>query len=375
MISSEKNSGRPTSCAASIDDLLPRLRPGVVLQVLVGVLDHDDRRVDHGADGDRDAAEAHDVRAEADVPHRHEREEDRERQRENRDERAAEVPEKDDAHERDDDPFLDQLLLQRVDRPLDEVRPVVGGDEFDTRRERRLHFVLHGFLDVLDDAVRVHAISDDDDAAGDVSFAVQFCDAAAHVRTQVHTADVLHEDGRAVPLCSQAHLFDVRDAFDVPPAAHHVFASGPLDDTATDVVVALAHRRDHHVDWHVVGEQRVRIDLDLVLLHVAADGCDLGDPCNAAQLILDVPVVQGSETRQVVLAGLVHQRVLETPSDAGRVRTQHRRHSRGKPSLQAVQVLEDAAACPVRIGAVLKNDVDERHVEIGEAADDLHVRR
>ena len=35
--------------------------PGVALQVLVRVLDHDDGGVDHRADGDGDAAERHDV--------------------------------------------------------------------------------------------------------------------------------------------------------------------------------------------------------------------------------------------------------------------------------------------------------------------------
>ena len=40
------------------------------LKMLVRVLDHDDRRVDHRADRDGDAAKAHDVRAEAERLHR-----------------------------------------------------------------------------------------------------------------------------------------------------------------------------------------------------------------------------------------------------------------------------------------------------------------
>ena len=49
--------------------LAARLAGRRALQVLVGVLDHDDRRIDHGADGDGDAAEAHDVRAQAQQMH------------------------------------------------------------------------------------------------------------------------------------------------------------------------------------------------------------------------------------------------------------------------------------------------------------------
>ncbi len=61
------------------------------LQVLVRVLDHDDGRVDHSADGDGDAAQAHDVRREPQRVHEDVGDEDAERQRQDRNEGAAEV--------------------------------------------------------------------------------------------------------------------------------------------------------------------------------------------------------------------------------------------------------------------------------------------
>ena len=64
MISRLKNSAGPTSDAASIRISSRGLAGLRAFQMLVGVLDHHDRRVDHGADRDRDAAEAHDVGAE-----------------------------------------------------------------------------------------------------------------------------------------------------------------------------------------------------------------------------------------------------------------------------------------------------------------------
>ena len=60
MTSNEKKIGRPTSMQSGRDHLLARGRaPGgfPVLQPLVHVLDHDDRRVDHRADGDGDPAQ------------------------------------------------------------------------------------------------------------------------------------------------------------------------------------------------------------------------------------------------------------------------------------------------------------------------------
>ena len=73
MISSEKNSAGPTSEAASTRISRRGLSGRRALQMLVRVLDHDDGRVDHRADGDGDAAQAHDVRADAEHLHGHER--------------------------------------------------------------------------------------------------------------------------------------------------------------------------------------------------------------------------------------------------------------------------------------------------------------
>jgi hypothetical protein len=57
----------------------------------VHVLDHDDRRVDHRPDRNRNAAERHDVGADAEPPHCDEGHQDADRQRENRHQRRAGV--------------------------------------------------------------------------------------------------------------------------------------------------------------------------------------------------------------------------------------------------------------------------------------------
>ena len=120
MMSRQKKSAGPTSVAAS-----PMTRHwsapsggcaavlvAPALEVLVRVLDHHDRRVDHRADGDGDAAERHDVRVHALVVHDDERHQDADRQRDDRDERRAQVEQEHEADERDDDEFLDQLLAE-----------------------------------------------------------------------------------------------------------------------------------------------------------------------------------------------------------------------------------------------------------------------
>ena len=127
MMSRLKNSAGPTSTAASIEHLRTRLARRRALEPLMGVLDHDDRGIDHCADGDGDAAEAHDVGAEPQQPHADIGDQHAERQRDDGDERAAGMQQEDDADERDDEAFLEQGPLQRVDGAVDQVGAVVDG--------------------------------------------------------------------------------------------------------------------------------------------------------------------------------------------------------------------------------------------------------
>ncbi len=86
-----------------------------LLQLVVRVLDLDDRAVHEDADRDRDAAERHDVDVQAHRVERDEREDDGDRNRHDRHDRARNVPEEHEDDDRDDDDLLDQLAPERVD--------------------------------------------------------------------------------------------------------------------------------------------------------------------------------------------------------------------------------------------------------------------
>jgi hypothetical protein len=78
--------------------------------VLVGVLDHHDRRVHHRADGDRDAAQRHDVGVDALPVHDDERGQHADRQGHHRHQRRAQVEQEDRAHQRHHEELLEQLV-------------------------------------------------------------------------------------------------------------------------------------------------------------------------------------------------------------------------------------------------------------------------
>ena len=98
MMSREKNSAGPTSLHAAMISRSALRAASIRLQaleMLVRVLDHDDRRVDHRADRDGDAAQAHDVGVDAEQAHRDERDQHADRQHDDRDQRASHVHQED----------------------------------------------------------------------------------------------------------------------------------------------------------------------------------------------------------------------------------------------------------------------------------------
>ena len=121
MIEQAEEQRRPDFDRRLDQHLAARLAGRRALQMLVGVLDHDDGGVDHGADGDGDAAEAHDVGAQAQQLHAQIGDQHAERQRDDGDQRAAHMQQEDDADQRDDDAFLDQRALERLDGAVDQV--------------------------------------------------------------------------------------------------------------------------------------------------------------------------------------------------------------------------------------------------------------
>ena len=71
------------------------------------------------------------------VLHGRESHQDADRQHENGDQRAAHVQQKHDADQRDDGAFLDQRVLQRLDRGMDQLRAVIDRDDLGALRQAR----------------------------------------------------------------------------------------------------------------------------------------------------------------------------------------------------------------------------------------------
>src|SRR6266550_9371174 len=206
--------------------------------MLVRVFDHDDGGVYHRAERNRDAAEAHDVRAEAEHMEEAHRDQHPDREHDDRDERAADMQQEDKADQGDNDAFFGERVLQSIDGAMDEFRAVV--DRLD------LHSLRQGgcdlgelLLDAIDDPERVLPIPLQGNTADDLAGAVEFGDAATFLRSKLNPGDIAQQHRRAA-LHLEHDLLNVADIAQIASTANHVFGLGHLDDATADIAVARA---------------------------------------------------------------------------------------------------------------------------------------
>src|SRR3954469_6381815 len=343
------------------------------MQLVVRVLHLDDRAVDENADGDGDARERHEVRVH---PHRlegNESERDADGNGDDGHDGRWHVPEEDQDDDGDDDHLLDQFVLHVTDRAADELGAIVGRYHLDPGGQRRFQ-LGESRLDPLDDVEGILAVAHHDYPPDDVPLAVEVGDSSTKLGAERDAGDVPHRHRRTAHRLEHDGL-EVLRALHVAAAAHHELPARELDQPAAHVVVPAPDRLDEIAHRQPVGDQVIGVHADLVLAHLPADGGDLRDAGDGLQRVAQEPILVRAQLVARVAAGAIDERVLEHPADAGRVRPQLGLHAGRQRALDLAQVLEDAAARPVQIGAVLEDDVDVAVAEVREAADRLHPRR
>src|SRR5207245_1591878 len=161
--------------------------------------------------------------------HGNDRHQDCDGQRDDCDERATEVEEKENTNQTDDDRFFDKFVFQCLDGFEDQLRAVVHRNELYAWRQRRSDR-LDLFLHALDDGQGILAETDHDDPANNITFAVQICETASDVRTELYVGDIAKVYGSSIAVRSNGDLFDVLNVLDVAEATHHVFAAGHFNE-------------------------------------------------------------------------------------------------------------------------------------------------
>src|SRR6185295_17329516 len=112
--------------------------------------------------------------------------------------------------------------------------------------------------------------------------------ARAESFAELHRRDVLHVDGRAL-VRADDYVLNVRDRFDQTYPAHDGPLPRLLDDVPADVRVRAPDRLDHGRERQSVRAQTIRVNVNLILLHVAADRRDLRHALHGVELIAHEP--------------------------------------------------------------------------------------
>jgi hypothetical protein len=146
------------------------------------------------------------------------------------------------------------------------------------------------------------------------------------IAAEMHGAHVLHVNWRAF-IHFQHNVFDVGDAFDVAAATHEIFRGRDLESLATYVGVTRFDRADDVAERDVVGDESVWIEIDLVLLYEAADRRYFRHAFYRRKRVTQIPILNGTQLRQIMLSAIVNQRVFVNPSDTRRVRADHWVHA------------------------------------------------
>ncbi len=328
------------------------------LDMFMGVLDHHHGGIDHRADGNRNTAEGHDIGVDAFDAHDDKRHQHPQRQGDDRHQRGTQVPEKHQAHQRHHAELFQQLETQVVDRPVDQLRAIIGGHQLDTRRQAGAQVGETG-LDRFEGLVGVLARTQDDDAPHRLAFTVEFGDSPAHFRAELDRRDLPEQRRHAGGRGLQRDIAKVIQGLQVPGGAHHVFALRQFQHRTTGFLVGIAQGLADLLLGDPVSHHLLRVEQHLVFLDHAADGGDFRHVGHGLEFVLEEPVLDPAQLRQVMLATAIHEGVLVDPADPGGIRPEGAGHPLGQASLGLVQVLQHPRAGPVQVGAVVENHIDE----------------
>ena len=257
---------------------------------------------------------------------------------------------------------------------MDELRAVVADDDLHTLGQPGsdlMELLLHR----LDDLERVLLVAHDHDPLYDLALAVELGDTAPDVGPEDDLAQILDPDGRAELATADDDLFKVLDGLGVAVATDHVLGAAELHEPAPDLGGAVAHCLHDLLNPDAVAAQPIRVDVDLVLLLVAAHRRHLGDPGHRLEVVPEVPVLIGPEIGQAVVTRFVDQGVLVDPAKADGVGPEFGTDAIGELLQHRRQVLQRPRSRPVEIGPVLEDDVNERVAEVRNAAHRPHPRR
>ena len=271
------------------------------------------------------------------------------------------MKEENNRYQADDNGLSQKVALQRSDCRADQSGAVVAGLDLNSIRQRWRDLCNLAFH-AVDHVQSVLAVAHHDNAAYGFSFTLPLRDPFPDIGAETHRGEVAQHHRSAV-FGGHRDVLQVGKRTQIAQPADHVARAIHFQHASAHFIGAGAHTVDHARKGNAVGEQLVGIELDLILADKSADGRHFSDSRHGRQLIAKLPILNAPQIGQAMRVVPVNQRVLKYPARPGRIGTKHRFCVRRQPTLNGLQVFENARTRPIEISAVLKDDIN---VGIGE---------
>ena len=233
-------------------------------------------------------------------------------------------------------------------------------------------------IDPLDDLTRILAKAHNDDSANRLA-AIEVDGSAAESRAHLNSPKIADSDGNALARQHDRFL-DVLNGLrrvlvgtdEASPPDDEFHAAG-LDGFGADIEVGILDGFDQSVERYVVKPQLVRVDLNLILPHVAANAGDFADSVNGLQFVLHNEVLQAAQLGEVH-AGPWFEYVIKDLSEPRSIRPEDRDDALRETRSGSAELLCHARGGPVPVDIIRKRDLDEAVTEQTFASHTLRIR-
>ena len=258
---------------------------------------HDHDRAVHN-DTEVDSPQAHQVGRHTEYTHHNKTEQHRQRNNGSHDQPGADIPQKDNQHEEDDQGTFYQVPYNRRDIAVYQLRAVQVRLHADTFGKHLLYLIDTRFQ-LFRHQIGIGAFQHHGDTAHTFALAV-FRHGTKTLRcSETDCSDIADMDRDASPV-------GYHDTFDIFCIADHPFGTdiiGPVHffDIATACILVVAVEGGIHItDSNIQRIQSVRVDRHFILLQITAETIDLYNPRNTGKLPFNDPVLDSTQLHRIV---------------------------------------------------------------------------
>src|SRR5271165_845004 len=297
------------------------------------------------------------------------REQQGKRNRGDNDDGSADIAQKQEQNERDEDHPLGQVVKHRVGREANQTAAINERNDLHPPGQNVIVHLLNSLVKSFKNRVRIRTFPQEHDAGNDVvvidDLAVFAMDSPGELaqtdfRSLLDDAEIFDAERGSIP-GEDYGLFDVMDAIDQADFANVNLLRAFLNEAAAGVGIVVGELLLDLREGQPVGDELIGIETDLVFARGAAEAGYVDNVGNGFEIFFDDPVLERLQFHRVV-GGIVTVKSKEINLANRAPVGAHLRIDAGW-QCDLGQALEDALAIPGVVGTVFEDQLQVRKTE------------